>query len=81
MKKFKPSIDVLSRITHVLMHTETCGKTALALKANVNYARFLKHLQWLEHKKLVELVVLNGKVNVKLTHEGREFAHTLSDKE
>jgi predicted transcriptional regulator len=66
---------------HVLIQTGTCGKTALALKANVNYARFLKHLHWLEQKKLVELVVLDGKVNVKLTREGRQFAVTLSDKE
>ena len=81
LEGFNPSIGVLSRTMRVLIRTGGIGKTALAQKANVNYARFLQHLQWLENKHLVELTVREGRVQVKLTEKGRDFATTLSDKD
>ena len=44
------------------------------MKANINYALLSRHLAWMENKSLIKLTVENGKVIVKLTLHGREFA-------
>jgi len=76
---FKPSIDILSRIMKVLLENNSVGKTNLSQQANVNYVRLSKHLQWLEKRNLVELVVQGSKIGVILTESGRKFALTLTD--
>ena len=74
--KFVPSGKLLNRVLKILLKS-TIGRTALAEKTNVNYARLLQHLKWLEQKGFVKLVIEKGKVNVVLTKTGRRFAQTL----
>lgn len=45
----------------------------------MNYARLLKHLDWLEEKHIVELAVEKRKVIVRLTRSGSEVASVLLD--
>ena len=75
--KFVPSGKLLNRMLKVLLKS-TIGRTALAGKVNINYARLLQHLKWLEQKGFVNLVIKKGKVNVVLTKTGRRFAKTFS---
>ena len=75
--KFVPSGKLLNRVLKILLKS-TIGRTALAEKVNINYARLLQHLKWLEQKGFVKLVVEKGKVNVVLTKTGRRFAKTFS---
>jgi len=76
---FKPSVDILSRITKVLLENNSTGKTNLSLQTNVNYVRVLKHLKWLEKRNLIESVVEDDKIVIILTESGRKFALTLTD--
>ena len=76
--KFDPSTKLLTRVLKILLKRCTMGKTVLAQKANVNYARLVKHLNWLEQKGFVKFVVENGKVNIVLTKNGKEFAATFN---
>lgn len=69
---------ILSRITTVLLDRNTIGRTELSQKANVNYTRLLRHIEWLQDKELVDLIVERGKVKVRLSNTGKEFAKTLS---
>jgi len=75
--KFVPSGKLLNRMLKVLLKS-TIGRTALAGEVNINYARLLQHLKWLEQKGFVNLVIKKGKVNVVLTKTGRRFAKTFS---
>jgi predicted transcriptional regulator len=72
--KFTPSSKTLSRIMKIILERNSIGRTALSLKANINYALLSRHLAWMENKSLIKLTVENGKVTVKLTSHGREFA-------
>ena len=75
---FEPSMKLLTRIMRVILEKNSVKKTGLSLEANIQYARLLKHLEWLEKKSLIESVVERGKVNVKLTRQGREFTMLIS---
>jgi predicted transcriptional regulator len=79
VRRFKPSIDILSRIMKVLLENHSTGKTNLSQRTNVNYVRLSKHLKWLEKRNLVELVVEEDKIVIILTESGRKFALTLTD--
>jgi len=71
---FEPSFRALARILKVLLHNDSTAKSALAQEARVNYGRLLDHLDWLEERRIVELIVEKRKVIVRLTKRGREFA-------
>ena len=77
--KFVPSGNLLNRVLRILLKSKI-GRTALAKKVNVNYARLVKHLEWLEQKGFVKMEIKKGKVNVALTKTGRKFAKTFSSK-
>jgi hypothetical protein len=70
---FVPSFNVLSQmLLPLLEHPST--KADLAGKVNVSYARFKKHLDWAEKRRIVQLTLEKGKVIVELTKCGREAA-------
>lgn len=58
----------------VLLQNDSTTKSALAQEARVNHSRLLDHLDWLEERRIVELIVEKRKVIVRLTKRGREFA-------
>jgi predicted transcriptional regulator len=70
----RPSIMVLERIVDILEDRNAVGRTALSLETRINYKRVRWHLQWLEERGLIELVIQNGQIMVRLTSRGREFA-------
>ena len=72
------SLNVIRRIFLRLQENRSIKRTNLALEANVNYVRLSNHLDWLEKKNFIELVVENGKIVVRLTQGGQEFAVALA---
>jgi len=58
----------------IILQRNSIGRTALSMKANINYASLSRHLTWMKNKSLIKLTVEDGRVNVKLTPRGREFA-------
>ncbi len=76
--KFDPTSKLLLRIMKVILENDSIGRTTLTLKANVNYTILAKHLDWLEKRSLVECFVDEGKIKVRLTVIGIEFAFRLS---
>lgn len=70
---FEPSMKLLSRITKVILESNSVGKTSLSQEANINYHTLAKHLDWLEKKHLVESVIEDHKVKLRLTENGRQF--------
>lgn len=76
---FKPSLTVLLRVTKIILESGSMGKTSLAQEAKINYPRLVKHLDWLTKKHLVEAVLKDDKVRLKLTEKGREIAIILCD--
>ena len=77
--KFRPGTKTLPRILKIILERNSIGRTALSMKANINYALLSRHLAWMENKSLIKLSVENGKVTVKLTLHGREFATEFCD--
>jgi predicted transcriptional regulator len=75
---FEPNMKILSRIMKTILERDSINRTNLAQEANVNYVRLLDHLSWLQKKHFVELVVEEGKVKVRFTQLGREFALALT---
>ncbi len=73
VRRFEPSIKILMRIIKIILEQNIIGRTVLSLEANINYATLVKHLEWLENKSLIELVIIEGKINVKLTEEGQQL--------
>ncbi|MGH9993504.1 MAG: winged helix-turn-helix domain-containing protein [Nitrososphaera sp.] len=76
-RSFKPSVDVLIRIISILTQKRTVGRTLLCLEGHLNYTRASRHLRWLADKEFIEFVVENGKVKIRLTDRGRNFADLL----
>lgn len=77
--RFKLSMMILSRILDALLEESGMGRTAISRKTNTNYGRVSKHVEWLERKRLVEPVLVGGKVHIKLTKRGRDIAILFSD--
>jgi predicted transcriptional regulator len=75
---FEPSMKILSRILKVILEKNSIGKTSLSEESNVNYVKLQRYLQWLEEKRLVEIVIKGGRVHIILSHKGREFTTMLS---
>lgn len=71
---FEPSRIILPRILRTLLESGSLGRTALAAAANTSYPKLAKHLVWLESMSYVEFSIENGKLTVRLTQNGREFA-------
>ena len=78
LESFEPNMKILSRVMKTILERDSINRTNLAQEANVNYLRLVNHLRWLEKKNFVELVIQEGKVIVKLTQRGREFAMALT---
>ncbi len=71
---FEPSRIILPRILKALLENGPLARTALALAANTNYVTVAQHIVWLETKSHIEFSIEGGKLAVKLTQSGREFA-------
>lgn len=76
---FEPSMKLLLRITKVILESNSIGKTSLSREASINYDRLSNHLVWLEKRHLVEPIVEDGKVKMKLTKSGRKFVTLLNN--
>ncbi len=77
--KFVPSGKLLNRIIKILLKS-AIGRTALAKEINVNYTRLVKHLEWLEQRGFIRMVIEKGRVTALLTKTGKIFAKTCSSK-
>jgi len=76
--KFNPSMKILSRIMKVLLERNSILRTTLSLETNIQYSRLARHLECLEEKKLIESFVEEGRIYLKSTSLGREFASAVS---
>lgn len=74
---FKPSPILTNKLLEVLFLEGIISKTLLCQKANIHYKKLVKHLDWLQRKKVVEYVLSNGKVAVQLTVLGRELSEKI----
>ncbi|WP_337862022.1 winged helix-turn-helix domain-containing protein [Nitrososphaera sp.] len=77
-REFEPSFRVICRILKILLERGAVSKTVLSQAAGINYSRLLRHLDWLDHRQIIELMVERHKVLVRLTRRGKEFALILS---
>ncbi|HJT09154.1 MAG TPA: winged helix-turn-helix domain-containing protein [Candidatus Nitrosotalea sp.] len=68
--KFRPSVKIVARILKEISEHNFMIRTELAKTANVNYSILSQYLTWLEENSDVELIIMNKKVNVKLTEKG-----------
>lgn len=75
---FEPDMNQISRVMKILLEKNSVGKTNLSLEANINYVRLSRILEWLEEKRFIELVIEEGKVCIKLSRMGKDFAMMLS---
>lgn len=71
--EFEPSKKLLPRIMKVILENNSLNRTSLAQIANLNYATLCKYVIWMEQKSLVEFVILDKKLTIKLTETGREL--------
>jgi predicted transcriptional regulator len=77
-KAFEPSMKILARISKIMLESGLIVKLPLSQKGRINYRRLNKHLDWMAKKHLIEAVLEDGKMKLRLTQKGREFAATLS---
>jgi predicted transcriptional regulator len=75
---FEPSLNVLCHVIRVMLEKNSIEKIGLSQESNIQYTELLKHLEWLEKKRLVESVVEEGRMYIVLTSKGREFARVIS---
>src|SRR5574342_106048 len=54
---FEPSMKLLSRILKVLIDSNSIVKTTISKKANMNYRRLTRYLDWLQKKHLIESII------------------------
>jgi len=73
-RSFEPNMKILLRIIKIILEKNVIGRTTLSLEANINYSTLTKYFEWLESKSLIELVIIEGKINLKLTEVGKDFA-------
>ncbi len=71
---FGLSMNMLSRITKIMYDSGSLGKTALSRETKISYDRLFKYLDWMEKKYLIEPVLEDHKVKLRLTEKGRHFA-------
>lgn len=81
LRNFEPSMKIIYRIIKCLLKNEAETKTNLSRNTNLNYFRLVKHLEWLEKKGIVKLIIKNSKINVTLTDKGNIFATTITKNE
>jgi len=70
-EKFIPSVKIMTRILKEIFECNSIVRTDLAIRANVNYAILSKYLDWLKNRSITESVIINEKINVRLTEKGR----------
>jgi predicted transcriptional regulator len=70
-EKFIPSVKIMTRILKEIFECNSVVRTDLAIRANVNYAILSKHLHWLKNRSIIESIIINEKINVRLTKKGR----------
>lgn len=75
---FDPNPKVLSKIIKIIFEQGQIGRTALSLKTKINYQTLSKHMIWLQRKSYIEFEIIGGKLLMKLTESGREFAQKLA---
>jgi predicted transcriptional regulator len=75
--KFNPTVSTLFRVLKVLSEQNSIGRTSLCQAANIHYGRLVKCLTYLEEKSFIEQVIEEGKIRVRLTAKGKEFASAL----
>lgn len=73
------SIVLVKKVMQVLLEKGEMGRTGLSQAANVQYARLMEQLAWLEERQYIELVFNKRKVVVRLTEKGREYGGKLLD--
>lgn len=76
---FSPSMKTISRIMKVLLQKRSIGRTNLSLETNLHYGRLSQHIDWLEKKSFIKLIVQDKKINLVLTDKGMQFALMLTD--
>lgn len=74
---FEPSMRILSRISKIMLESDQIGKLDMSKRGRMNYPRLNKHLVWLAKKHLIEAVLEDRKMKLRLTQKGREFATTI----
>jgi len=75
---FEPSKKLLPRIMKALLEGNSPNRTSLAQASNLNYATLCKYVMWLNQKSMVEFVMLEGRLSIKLTESGRDLALKLA---
>lgn len=75
---FEPSMKILPRIMRIILENDSMTRTTLSQVANLNYSRLCKYVVWMEKKSFIEFVISDGKLTIKLTENGREFALKLA---
>lgn len=76
---FEPSMKTISHIMKVILEKNSLGRTALSQEAHINYATLSKHLKWLKNKSIIDYVIEDDKVCIRLTESGRKFALQLQE--
>ncbi|MEM3169362.1 MAG: hypothetical protein QW838_01145 [Candidatus Nitrosotenuis sp.] len=76
--EFEPNPKILPKIIKILFEQGQIGRTALSLKTKINYQIISKHVIWLQRKGHIEFEIVGGKLLMKLTESGREFAQKLA---
>jgi predicted transcriptional regulator len=75
---YDPSLKVISRIMKVLLEKNSISKTNLSQECNIQYARLVKHLEWLEARNLIGSKIIDGKICINLSSPGRTFLDSIS---
>lgn len=71
---FGLSMNLLSRIVRTIYQSGAIGKTMLSRETNISYDRLFRYLDWMEKKSLIEPVLEDYKVKLRLTEKGIQFA-------
>lgn len=75
--EFEPSMKILMRTLGTMLESGSIGKLALSQTGKINYPRLNKHLDWLTKKQLIEAVLEDNKMKLRLTQKGKDLAITL----
>jgi predicted transcriptional regulator len=75
---FDPNPKVVSKIIKILFEQGRIGRTTLSLRTKINYQALSKHVMWLQKNGHIEFEIVEGKLLIGLTDNGREFARKLA---